>query len=91
MGKKLNDEKAPIASPEFTGTPKAPTAEVGTNTTQIATTAFVNASITSSATQIVDNLTTADATKALSANMGKKLNDEKAPNSHALNIHSKSI
>lgn len=33
--------KAPIASPSFTGTPTAPTATVGTNTTQIATTAFV--------------------------------------------------
>ena len=33
--------RAPIASPEFTGTPKAPTATAGTNTTQIATTAFV--------------------------------------------------
>lgn len=33
--------RAPVASPEFTGTPKAPTATRGTNTTQIATTAFV--------------------------------------------------
>jgi hypothetical protein len=33
--------KAPTASPTFTGTPAAPTATVGTNTTQIATTAFV--------------------------------------------------
>lgn len=33
--------RAPLASPEFTGTPKAPTATAGTNTTQIATTAFV--------------------------------------------------
>jgi hypothetical protein len=33
--------KAPIASPTFTGTPSAPTAANGTNTTQIATTAFV--------------------------------------------------
>ena len=32
---------APKASPEFTGTPKAPTAANGTNNTQIATTAFV--------------------------------------------------
>lgn len=32
---------APIASPTFTGTPAAPTAAQGTNTTQIATTAFV--------------------------------------------------
>jgi hypothetical protein len=33
--------KAPLASPTFTGTPAAPTAAVGTNTTQLATTAFV--------------------------------------------------
>ena len=32
---------APKASPAFTGTPTAPTASAGTNTTQIATTAFV--------------------------------------------------
>lgn len=34
--------KAPLASPTFTGTPAAPTAAVGTNTTQVATTAFVH-------------------------------------------------
>jgi hypothetical protein len=33
--------KAPLASPTFTGTPAAPTASAGTNTTQLATTAFV--------------------------------------------------
>ena len=33
-----------IASPTFTGTPAAPTASAGTNTTQLATTAFVNTS-----------------------------------------------
>jgi hypothetical protein len=33
--------KAPLASPTFTGTPAAPTATAGTNTTQVATTAFV--------------------------------------------------
>jgi hypothetical protein len=33
--------KAPLASPTFTGTPAAPTATAGTNTTQLATTAFV--------------------------------------------------
>ena len=32
---------APLASPALTGTPTAPTATAGTNTTQIATTAFV--------------------------------------------------
>jgi hypothetical protein len=34
--------KANLASPTFTGTPAAPTAAVGTSTTQLATTAFVN-------------------------------------------------
>ena len=34
---------APLASPALTGTPTAPTAAVGTNTTQIATTAFASA------------------------------------------------
>jgi hypothetical protein len=33
------------ASPTFTGTPAAPTASAGTNTTQIATTAFVQAAL----------------------------------------------
>lgn len=33
--------KADLLSPAFTGTPTAPTAAVGTNTTQLATTAFV--------------------------------------------------
>ena len=37
--------KANIASPTFTGTPSAPTAAAGTNTTQIATTAFVLSAI----------------------------------------------
>jgi len=32
---------APLVSPTFTGVPAAPTAAVGTNTTQLATTAFV--------------------------------------------------
>ncbi len=38
--------RATIASPTFTGTPAAPTAGAGTDTTQIATTAFVQAAIT---------------------------------------------
>ena len=36
---------APKASPALTGTPTAPTAAQGTNTTQVATTAFVNTEI----------------------------------------------
>ena len=37
--------KANIAGPTFTGTPAAPTASAGTNTTQLATTAFVTTGI----------------------------------------------
>ncbi|AHW93213.1 phage tail protein [Enterobacter asburiae] len=37
---------APKVSPTFTGTPKAPTAEAGNNSTQLANTAFVQAAIT---------------------------------------------
>ena len=37
--------KADIASPTFTGTPSAPTAGAGTNTTQLATTAFVSTAV----------------------------------------------
>lgn len=36
---------APLASPALTGTPTAPTASAGTNTTQIATTAFVSSAV----------------------------------------------
>ena len=39
------DAKAPLASPALSGTPTAPTAASGNNTTQIATTAFVQAAI----------------------------------------------
>ena len=49
--------KAPLASPTFTGTPKAPTAAAGTNTTQVATTAFVT-------TAVANKTSVASATKA---------------------------
>jgi hypothetical protein len=39
------DAKAPLTSPALTGTPSAPTAVSGTNTTQVATTAFVQQAI----------------------------------------------
>ena len=42
MAKETAEDYAKLASPTFTGTPKAPTAANGTNTTQIATTEFVN-------------------------------------------------
>ena len=38
--------RAPINNPVFTGTPSAPTATSGTNTTQLATTAFVASAVT---------------------------------------------
>lgn len=50
--------KAALASPTLTGTPKAPTAAAGTNTTQIATTAFVTTAI-SNKTSVSGNAGTA--------------------------------
>lgn len=61
------ETKADLASPTFTGVPKAPTAATGTNTTQLATTAFVKAEITAidltnaiGADEIIDNSVGAD-------------------------------
>jgi hypothetical protein len=42
--------KADLASPTFTGSPAAPTASPGTNTTQLATTAFATAAVTAERT-----------------------------------------
>jgi hypothetical protein len=39
------DDKAPLASPALTGTPTAPTAAPGTNSTQVATTAYADAAV----------------------------------------------
>lgn len=41
--------RAPLVSPDFSGTPTAPTAAAGTNTLQIATTAFVNTALSGKA------------------------------------------
>lgn len=49
--------KANLASPTFTGTPSAPTAASGTNTTQIATTAFVKAAVSSGIADAVAGIT----------------------------------
>lgn len=46
----LSSGKADKNSPTFTGTPKAPTAAAGTNTTQIATTAFVHSEVAAAST-----------------------------------------
>ena len=44
-----------LASPAFTGTPTAPTAAAGTNTTQIATTAFVQSAISTLLSELDGN------------------------------------
>lgn len=44
--------KANLASPTFTGVPKAPTATAGTNSTQLATTEFVGTAITNALSNI---------------------------------------
>ena len=64
-GARTNLGAAAIASPAFTGTPTAPTAASGTNTTQIATTAFVQtakqtATITSGTITGITDLAIAD-------------------------------
>jgi hypothetical protein len=48
--------RAPLASPSLTGAPTAPTALVGTNTTQVATTAFVTAAVTTLVTTAITPL-----------------------------------
>ena len=53
------DFKAPLASPALTGTPTAPTAAPGTDTTQVATTAFVKAAADAAAA-VANALTTDD-------------------------------
>ena len=61
------DLKAPLASPALTGTPTAPTAASGTNTTQIATTAFVGTAVAN----LVDSApTTLDTLNELAAALG---------------------
>ena len=52
--KTLVSDRAPLASPALTGTPTAPTAAAGTDSTQIATTAFVKQAV-------ADGLSTGDA------------------------------
>lgn len=74
-GQQKFDVKADIASPEFTGTPKAPTATAGTNTTQIATTEFVTAAVAAAITALVDSSPAAlDTLKELATALGNDAN-----------------
>lgn len=49
----VNAAYAPLASPALTGTPTAPTAAPGTNTTQLATTAFVQGAVSGAITDAI--------------------------------------
>jgi hypothetical protein len=62
----VNNNAAPLASPVFTGTPAAPTAAPGTNTTQLATTAFVQANAVPSAFILLGTQTISSSTASIS-------------------------
>lgn len=53
---------AKLASPTFTGTPKAPTAAAGNNSTQIATTAYADRAATNAANSLKTSLTSGTTT-----------------------------
>ena len=60
---------APLASPTFTGTPAAPTAASGTNTTQLATTAFVTDAVAKQAEVLI--VAVGDETTAITTGTAK--------------------
>lgn len=62
---------APLASPTFTGVPAAPTASIGTNTTQLATTAFVQAAL---AALVASSPSALDTLNELAAALGNDAN-----------------
>jgi hypothetical protein len=65
------DLKAPLVSPGLTGTPTAPTASVGTNTTQVATTEYVSTAVAN----VVDSAPAAlDTLNELAAALGDDAN-----------------
>lgn len=72
----LDTEKAPLASPTFTGTPAAPTASAGTSTTQIATTAFVQTAIAPIRREVTgaDSIVQADASGLIKFNSATPFN-----------------
>ena len=66
------DLKAPLVSPALTGTPTAPTASAGTNTTQIATTAYVRGEV--SALKPVIGTTASSATPTIDVDVYDQYN-----------------
>lgn len=85
QGKILNDQKAPKASPAFTGVPTAPTPATEDDSAAIATTNWVRKIVVDASTAVagivrLNNTLTSTATdQALTAAQGKALNDTKAP------------
>lgn len=82
--------KAPLASPTFTGTPIAPTASAGTNTTQVATTEFVQvaaAAINSSLNTTNSNVTTlTNSVNTTNANVTSLTNSVNTTNTNVANL-----
>lgn len=77
----LTANKAPLASPAFTGTPTAPTAAPGTSTTQLATTEFVAAGIAAAASPLSND---APAALADVASAGVATTASRADHAHPL-------
>jgi len=93
---------ATLASPEFTGTPTAPTATAGDNSTQIATTAYVDGAVSSlvnSAPTTLDTLNELAAAlgndpnfaTTVSTSLGNKLDSNSANYIKSLSISGKTI
>jgi hypothetical protein len=74
-----------LASPTFTGTPAAPTAAAGTNTTQIATTAHVFAERTNAAT-LTNKTLTAPALNGIITNTGTDVTTANAMGALAIDV-----
>ena len=78
LGNVTNESKATMfTSPAFTGTPTAPTAATGTNTTQIATTAFVKAQ------NYLTGITKADVEAVLTGTISSHTHASGTPIAHA--------
>lgn len=78
-------QKAPINSPTFTGTPKAPTPAKGNNSTQVATTAFVTTAVGEAVADITGikfDVVTALPSTGVAGTIYLKSNNGSAPNSH---------
>lgn len=63
--------RAPLTSPALTGTPTAPTAATGTNTTQIATTAFVQNEIVDKYEKPSTGIPSSDLSNTVQASLNK--------------------